>query len=242
MTPAGRALLLLRRRAIVTATNKASLPAAASHIKLLVDANPNPNPHQPPHQHAGHRKPVRWLSSEWGKLPASTPPSRIWSFEEVCDRLEEGDSVGPDSDGEKRSPPSRVEGEEDVYFVDVREKHELVKTGKIPGAINIPMSKAVEGRGCWRIGDNAFEENYGFRRPPRNAHVVFYCRAGVRAHAAAVMASEAGWKSVGEYPGSWLDWSKCGGTAERVFTDIDENKRWRPFVNDGNDEGDPRES
>lgn len=60
-----------------------------------------------------------------------------------------------------------------------------------------------------------FEDSYGFPRPDKDAEVVFYCKAGVRSRAAASLAKEAGWTSVGEYPGSWLDWESNGGQVER---------------------------
>lgn len=44
---------------------------------------------------------------------------------------------------------------------------------------------------------------------------MFYCKAGVRSRAAAGLAREAGWKRVGEYPGSWIDWAGKGGKVER---------------------------
>ncbi len=51
-------------------------------------------------------------------------------------------------------------------------------------------------------------------RPDKAAEVVFYCKAGVRSRAAAGLAREAGWTSVGEYPGSWMDWSERGGKVQ----------------------------
>lgn len=44
--------------------------------------------------------------------------------------------------------------------------------------------------------------------------MVFYCKAGVRSRAAAELAKQAGWKAVGEYPGSWMDWEKNDGAKE----------------------------
>ncbi|KAF4587553.1 Rhodanese-like protein [Ophiocordyceps camponoti-floridani] len=234
--------MFLRRRAILfaAAPRTASVLAATSHPIAGLSAHP-PRP-------LGREQPARWLSNEWGKLPSSTPPARQWSsegVEDIVESLKANKSSGGNAE-------MQLDGKlHDVYLIDVREKRELVKTGKIPGAINIPMSKAVEGRGCWRIPDKAFEETYGFARPPRDSHVVFYCRAGVRAHAAAVMAFESGWKSVGEYPGSWLDWSTTGSGVEKVYTDMaDPDKTWRPFVDREGDgdgttegpdvEGDPR--
>ncbi|PHH71783.1 hypothetical protein CDD80_4996 [Ophiocordyceps camponoti-rufipedis] len=242
MTPvaSGRALLLLGRRTVLFAVAPKTAPvlAAASHLIAGLSAHPP--------RSLGRGRPARWLSNEWGKLPSSTPPVRQWSsegVEDVVENLKAKKSSGGNAEMHFDGKSNDVYLVECRIYTDVREKHELVKTGKIPGAINIPMSKAVEGRGCWRIPDKAFEENYGFARPPRDAHVIFYCRAGVRAHAAAVMAFESGWKSVGEYPGSWLDWSTTGSGGEKVYTDIaDPDKIWRPFVDrEADEDGTPRE-
>ena len=47
--------------------------------------------------------------------------------------------------------------------------------------------------------------------------IVFYCKAGVRAQAAAQLAVQAGYDpdTLGVYHGSWLDWSNRGGKVER---------------------------
>jgi rhodanese-related sulfurtransferase len=43
--------------------------------------------------------------------------------------------------------------------------------------------------------------------------VVFYCKSGVRSKASATLARQAGFANVGEYRGSWKDWSAKGGTS-----------------------------
>ena len=47
--------------------------------------------------------------------------------------------------------------------------------------------------------------------------MVFYCKAGVRAKAAAQLAVQAGYdpRRIGVYMGSWLDWEKNGGRVEK---------------------------
>lgn len=67
----------------------------------------------------------------------------------------------------------------------------------------------------FHISEDEFEDRFGFSRPDKVGEVVFYCKAGVRSRAAAGLAKDAGWKNVGEYPGSWLDWAKKGGKIER---------------------------
>jgi rhodanese-related sulfurtransferase len=94
----------------------------------------------------------------------------------------------------------------------VREPSELQSTGRIPGALNIPVTSAPD---AFFIPEEEFEERFGFERPEREREVVFYCKSGVRSHAAAGFAKQAGWERVGEYKGSWLDWEKRGGEVEK---------------------------
>ncbi|KAK6828496.1 Rhodanese-like domain-containing protein [Apiospora arundinis] len=128
---------------------------------------------------------VRWSSE-------SATGSKIWSFEEI------------------QNLPSNV------TLIDVREPGEIASTGKIPGAVNIPITTSPDS---FHISEEEFEDRFGFARPDPNAEdgneVVFYCKAGVRSRAAAGIAREAGWKKVGEYPGSWVEWSGKGGKIER---------------------------
>ncbi|KAF5005617.1 hypothetical protein FDECE_7958 [Fusarium decemcellulare] len=137
-------------------------------------------------------RPVRWYSVS---NEDTVHGSRIWEFEELKNEVKNGDGS--------------------VVIVDVREPAELYETGKIPGAINIPITSAVQS---FHIPDEDFEAMYGFDRPPKDAHLLFYCKAGVRARAAAGLAKHAGWDNVGEYPGSWLDWQAQNGPTEYVAT------------------------
>ncbi|KAH6856754.1 Rhodanese-like domain-containing protein [Chaetomium sp. MPI-CAGE-AT-0009] len=123
---------------------------------------------------------------------SGAPPSKIWDFE----ALQKLTSAPHPS----------------ITIIDVREPHELKESGRIPGAINVPVSSAADS---FHISEEEFEDRFGHPRPPRDAEVVFYCRAGVRSRAAAGLARDAGWEKVGEYPGSWLDWAGKGGEVER---------------------------
>lgn len=95
---------------------------------------------------------------------------------------------------------------------DVREPNELLSTGHIPHAVNIPITSAPDS---FHITDEEFEDRFKFPRPGRASELVFYCKAGVRSRAAAGLAKEAGWTNVGEYPGSWMDWAAKGGEVEK---------------------------
>ncbi|GAW27352.1 putative rhodanese domain-containing protein [Rosellinia necatrix] len=129
---------------------------------------------------------VRWSTT------SAPPESKIWTFEEIQALSE-------------RAPPRPV-------LIDVREPDELAATGRIPGAVNVPVTTAPDS---FHVPAAEFEARFGFARPPADAELVFYCRAGVRSRAAAAVARHAGWSRVGEYPGSWLDWSARGGRVER---------------------------
>ncbi|KAF7547784.1 hypothetical protein G7Z17_g7481 [Cylindrodendrum hubeiense] len=136
----------------------------------------------------------RWYSVSKDDL---VPGSRLWKFDELKTQVEE-------NQGNK---------ENNIVIVDVREPVELFETGKIPGAINIPITTAVQS---FHISKSDFEELYGYERPEKDVELLFYCKAGVRARAAAALAKNAGWKNVGEYPGSWLDWEAQKGPVEKI--------------------------
>ncbi|KAF5718113.1 heat shock 67B2 [Fusarium mundagurra] len=122
------------------------------------------------------------------------PDPKPWSFEEIKNHVEKSDPGN-------------------VVLIDVREPVELFETGKIPGAINIPITSAAQS---FHISDEDFEDMYGFQRPAKNKELVFYCKAGVRARAAAQLAHYAGWDKIGDYAGSWLDWEAQKGPVEKV--------------------------
>lgn len=96
-------------------------------------------------------------------------------------------------------------------MVDVREPHELLDTGRIPGAINVPIDSAPQS---FHVSEEDFYDAFGYDRPPQDAHLLFYCKAGVRAKTALALAQHAGWKNVSDYPGSWLDWARNNGERE----------------------------
>lgn len=66
------------------------------------------------------------------------------------------------------------------------------------------------------LSADEFEDRFGRPRPGADDEVIFYCRSGVRSKAAAELAKQAGFGgTVSEFPGSWLEWEKQGGKAER---------------------------
>ena len=99
--------------------------------------------------------------------------------------------------------------------LDVREPNELKSTGTIPTSLNIPI---VTNPNAFHLPPDQFRDLFGFEKPategPDAPELVFYCKAGVRGRAAAQLAKDAGYKSIGDYAGSWLDWADKGGRTE----------------------------
>ncbi|KAJ6102093.1 hypothetical protein N7486_004520 [Penicillium sp. IBT 16267x] len=136
---------------------------------------------------------IRWSSDESGSL-------RQWGFEDINTALPSTNVSSP-----THSP----------ILIDVREPAELNATGIIPTAICIPLASQPD---ALYLTPDEFETRFGFPKPSVNEdqQMVFYCKAGVRARAAAQLAVQAGYdpESIGVYDGSWLDWQKKGGRVE----------------------------
>ncbi|KAK6336827.1 hypothetical protein TWF718_009616 [Orbilia javanica] len=93
-------------------------------------------------------------------------------------------------------------------IVDVREPHELQKSGIIPNSVNVPFSTSPD---AWFLPPDSFEDRFGFEKPSEDTELVFSCKAGIRGNAAARIARSAGYGSVASYEGSWLDWARNTG-------------------------------
>ncbi|ETI19573.1 hypothetical protein G647_09407 [Cladophialophora carrionii CBS 160.54] len=147
------------------------------------------------------RQPKRHFTTSWSahkdessSFSSSAQQSRLYTFDDV-----QSLSSAPS--------PNRI-------LIDVREPSELQATGKIPNSKNLPITSAADG---FFLPADEFEERFGFEKPGKEDEVIFYCKAGVRSRAAARLASQAGFGgTVGEFPGSWVEWSDKGGEVERV--------------------------
>lgn len=118
---------------------------------------------------------------------------------------------------ESPSPPAAPQ--KSLILVDVREPAELTATGVIPSAVCVPLASQPD---ALFLTPDEFETRFGFPKPgaaegQETGDVVFYCKAGVRARAAAQLAVKAGYdpERVGVYDGSWLDWAGKGGKTEK---------------------------
>ncbi|CAI7610938.1 unnamed protein product [Penicillium pancosmium] len=147
------------------------------------------------------RAQIRWSSNQ--SKPEADPEQinfRQWGFEEITATLP---STTPSS-----SPTHTP------ILIDVREPAELAQ-GIIPHALSIPLASQPD---AMYLTPDEFETRFGFPKPSADGEteLVFYCKAGVRADAAARLAVQAGYdaEKIGVYYGSWLDWVKNGGKVE----------------------------
>lgn len=85
--------------------------------------------------------------------------------------------------------------------------------------MSIPLASQPD---AYFLSPEEFETRFGFPKPGSNDgekknELVFYCKAGVRARAAAQLAVQAGYdpEKIAVYDGSWLDWVDKGGKVEK---------------------------
>ncbi|NWQ67979.1 TSTD3 protein, partial [Neopipo cinnamomea] len=64
-----------------------------------------------------------------------------------------------------------------VLHIDVRERWEIDRFGKIPESINIPLGELVE---ALQMDPMDFKEQYNQKMPSKSDPVVFSCLAGTR--------------------------------------------------------------
>ncbi|KAI1457548.1 Rhodanese-like protein [Annulohypoxylon moriforme] len=185
--------------AVLRGAGGRAVASTAPRIQVLQNSfsTASPTPRSP--ISSARPRPLRSPATERAWYSTGTPQSRFWSFEQINEsRAEKEASTTPSS-----TPR--------VTLIDVREPGEIHKTGRIPGAVNIPI---VSYPDSFHISADEFRDRFGFERPEVDEKVVFYCKAGVRSRAAAEVAMMAGWTDVGEYPGSWMDWEKNGGDVQ----------------------------
>ena len=86
------------------------------------------------------------------------------------------------------------------------------RPGHIPGAVNIPWAKAVDGNTGRFLGDDELGRLYGGQGVTADKDVVAYCRIGERsAHTWFVLHELLGYPKVRNYDGSWTEWGSLVG-------------------------------
>lgn len=142
------------------------------------------------------------------------PPFTPFSWDRTNRGIEQINASLPSETA--NSPPQTPQ--KNLILVDVREPAELTSTGIIPTAVAVPLASQPD---ALFLTPEEFETRFGYPKPgageDKAGDVVFYCKAGVRARAAAQLALQAGYEPerVGVYDGSWLDWAKNGGRVEK---------------------------
>ncbi|XP_022656501.1 thiosulfate sulfurtransferase/rhodanese-like domain-containing protein 1 [Varroa destructor] len=101
-----------------------------------------------------------------------------------------------------------------LHLVDVREPSEIRETGRIPGAINIPLGQVKQ---ALLLDDEIFQERFRCEKPLKHdTNLIFYGLGPIKSRAAVELARKAGYKSCREYSGGLEDWLKHDGNVERV--------------------------
>lgn len=93
-----------------------------------------------------------------------------------------------------------------ITLIDVRRPEEIDALGYIPTAHNIPVDEIET---ALQLSNEAFEKKYNFPKPsPAGPPIVLYCRSGVRAGRACTIFGHFNYYNVGNYRGSWNEWSE----------------------------------
>ena len=96
----------------------------------------------------------------------------------------------------------------DFLFIDLRDKTELLKSGKIPGAISCPRGMLE-----FFIDDKSPYHKEIFSQ---KKHYIFYCASAWRSALATKTALEMGLSEVCHIDGGFTKWVKEGGSVEQV--------------------------
>ncbi|XP_043231261.1 rhodanese domain-containing protein CG4456-like [Amphibalanus amphitrite] len=96
--------------------------------------------------------------------------------------------------------------------IDVRNPGELQEKGKLPKAVNVPMTELKE---AMELSPEEFQNKYGFVQPSQSDALIVHCNRGGRAARAATQLTESGFSNVRLYQGSFNDWVSNGGPLEK---------------------------
>ena len=99
-------------------------------------------------------------------------------------------------------------GSDKVTFVDLRDRRELEREGRIPGAFNCPRGMLE----FWIDPDSPYHRPV-FAKPNK---FIFYCASGWRSALATLSAQEMGLSPVCHVSGGYSSWKKAGHPTESV--------------------------
>ncbi|MDX1349965.1 MAG: rhodanese-like domain-containing protein [Putridiphycobacter sp.] len=94
-------------------------------------------------------------------------------------------------------------------FEGLVQKDGAFKKGRIPGSIHIDWASNIDYHGNQKIlSSEKLLNMYEAKGVTKDKNVIVYCHSGVRsAHTAVVLSYILGYKNVGNYDGSWIEWS-----------------------------------
>ncbi|GAB6019863.1 Thiosulfate:glutathione sulfurtransferase [Chamberlinius hualienensis] len=98
-----------------------------------------------------------------------------------------------------------------LLLIDVRDRSELEKLGKIPSSVNIPLATLKDEL---QKSDGEFESAFKIKKPKLGDKIVFHCQAGKRGAMAHQIATGLGYSNSWTYKGSFSDWVAQGGVVE----------------------------
>ena len=116
----------------------------------------------------------------------------VATLDEVREALKTGSAQVVDA-----RPAERFRGE-------VQEPRPGVRSGRIPGSLNLPFSEIVE-HGCVKPPD-ALKADFAAHGIDLGKPIITSCGSGVTAAILALAVEEAGGKVAGLYDGSWAEW------------------------------------
>ncbi|UMA66478.1 rhodanese-like domain-containing protein [Roseivivax marinus] len=97
---------------------------------------------------------------------------------------------------------------EDVVFVDLRDRRELEREGRVPGAFHCPRGMLE----FWIDPDSPYHRDIF----DRDARFVFYCASGWRSALATQVAGRMGLARAAHVGGGFTAWREAGGPVEPV--------------------------
>ena len=101
---------------------------------------------------------------------------------------------------------ARLQGDQNVAFVDLREKEELDKSGSLGGALHVP-------RGLLEFKADPASPTHTAELYPDN-HIVLFCGSGSRSALAAKTLTDMGFKKVSHVDGGFPALKKAGCKTE----------------------------
>lgn len=99
-------------------------------------------------------------------------------------------------------------GRDDVVFVDLRDRRELEREGRIPGAFHCPRGMLE----FWIDPESPYHKDVF----AQDKTFVFYCASAWRSALSARLAQEMGLQPVAHIEGGFSAWKKAGGEVEEV--------------------------